>query len=405
VEVIETPLRPVASIKLVNRYRVNLGDIPAFAADIADKGLLQPICILPDGTLIGGERRIRAFQHNEAAGVPTPEEEYRGWTEIPVHVVNLDDLLGGQRSENEFREPFSPREIHNLTRAYKAELERRAQERRGTRTDIVANCHEDAGKTRDKLAALAAQCGSRSFGKGEKVFEAAESYPELYGDIADELERTGNYDAAYVRLVAAQKRNLPKNRPALPEGKFETVVIDPPWDIKRIDLVVAPSPEELDYDTMTDEQIEGFFRDYVLPSLADDAHTFTWTIQSRLQFTINLMERVGLTYVLTMVWHKTTGMQPLNLPKYNCEFVVYARKGSPRFVDTKDFPCCFHGESREHSRKPDEFYDRMRRVTAGPRIDIFSREPREGFVQFGDEVKRFIEQPPLKELTLEDLGL
>jgi len=42
-----------------------------------------------------------------------------------------------------------------------------------------------------------------------------------------------------------------------------------------------------------------------------------------------------------------------------------------------------------HSRKPDEFYDLVKRVTPGPRVDMFSREPRDGFVQCGNEVRKF----------------
>ena len=42
-----------------------------------------------------------------------------------------------------------------------------------------------------------------------------------------------------------------------------------------------------------------------------------------------------------------------------------------------------------HSRKPDEFYDMIRRVTAERRIDVFSREAREGFAQFGNEIAKF----------------
>jgi N6-adenosine-specific RNA methylase IME4 len=44
---------------------------------------------------------------------------------------------------------------------------------------------------------------------------------------------------------------------------------------------------------------------------------------------------------------------------------------------------------REHSRKPDEFYDTVRRVTEGPRVDMFSREPRDGFGQWGIETGKF----------------
>jgi MT-A70 len=64
-------------------------------------------------------------------------------------------------------------------------------------------------------------------------------------------------------------------------------------------------------------------------------------------------------------------------------------KGSPVFVDTRAFPCCFEAPRREHSRKPKEFYEVISRVTLGPRLDIFSRESRAGFAQFGNEISKF----------------
>lgn len=90
-----------------------------------------------------------------------------------------------------------------------------------------------------------------------------------------------------------------------------------------------------------------------------------------------------------MVWYKPGGFQPVGLPQYNCEFVVYGRKGALEFIDTKAFPCCFYAKRREHSRKPDEFYDLIRRVTSGPRADVFSREPHAGFAQYGNEINKF----------------
>lgn len=79
----------------------------------------------------------------------------------------------------------------------------------------------------------------------------------------------------------------------------------------------------------------------------------------------------------------------MGLPQFNCEFVLYARRGSPRFVETKDLFACFNAPRREHSRKPDEFYDVVRRVTGAPRIDVFSRERRNGFDQYGNQTEKF----------------
>ena len=90
-----------------------------------------------------------------------------------------------------------------------------------------------------------------------------------------------------------------------------------------------------------------------------------------------------------MVWHKNGGFQPFGLPQYNAEFVLIGRKGGCDFVDTKAFMLCNNWPRREHSRKPDEFYELISRVTLGPRIDVFSRERREGFDQFGNQTEKF----------------
>jgi N6-adenosine-specific RNA methylase IME4 len=103
-------------------------------------------------------------------------------------------------------------------------------------------------------------------------------------------------------------------------------------------------------------------------------------------------------------------MQPVGLPKWNYEVVVIARRGGAEFLTTQDFPLCFNGTSREHSRKPVEFYDRVRRVSPAPRLDMFSRAPIEGFERHGNEIDRFPEETVVpgrkrKVLLLEELGL
>ena len=155
-------------------------------------------------------------------------------------------------------------------------------------------------------------------------------------------------------------------------------------DVYVIAQLVGPEGEVVGVD-MTEEQLQ----DFDLPSLAaDDCHLFCWATQKYLPMAWRLVHTWGFRYVCTFVWHKPGGFQAVGPPPFNCEFVVYARRDSPKFVDTKDFFTCFTAPRREHNPKLGEFYAVVKRVTAAPRIDVFSRERRDGFAQFGNGVDK-----------------
>ena len=175
------------------------------------------------------------------------------------------------------------------------------------------------------------------------------------------------------------------------DGPFGAVEIDPPWEVEKIDRDLRPNQAEFAYRTMSEDDIVAFWKREMTSRIEPDCHLFLWTTAKYLPTALKIIEAIGFRYVLTMVWRKAGGFQPLDLPQYNCEFVVYARHGSPLFIDTKNFFCCFEGERRQHSRKPGSFYETIRCVTGGSRIDVFSREPRDGFAQYGDECGKFTE--------------
>ena len=165
------------------------------------------------------------------------------------------------------------------------------------------------------------------------------------------------------------------------EGSYDVVVTDPPWPMKRIDRKVAPGNTGFDYPTMSIDAIiaKG------VPA-KPDAHLFIWTTQKFLPDAFRCMDEWGFRYVFLMTWHKSRGMKPFDMPTYNSEFVVYCRRGNPAgFVDTMGFRTSFEGRIREHSRKPDEFYETIARVLGGTKVDLFARQPRRGFEVIGNQ--------------------
>src|SRR5262245_16879308 len=94
-----TPTRRIDEIIIGKRFRRDMGDIAAFGARIKKLvRLVQPIAINPNNELMGGARRLAACK-------------LLGWTHVPVHVVDLDQIIDGEFAENVDRKDFTPSEL------------------------------------------------------------------------------------------------------------------------------------------------------------------------------------------------------------------------------------------------------------------------------------------------------
>jgi len=48
-----------------------------------------------------------------------------------------------------------------------------------------------------------------------------------------------------------------------------------------------------------------------------------------------------------------------------------------------------HGEVREHSRKPESFYELVDKICPGAKLELFGRQQREGWTCWGAESEKF----------------
>ena len=169
-------------------------------------------------------------------------------------------------------------------------------------------------------------------------------------------------------------------------GKFATVVIDPPWPLSQPfglrggGLIGASIQEQ--YGMMSLADIAAL---PIRAVLGDDSLLFCWTVNRFLPDTFAILSAWGCAYAYTMTWVKNGGIQTPVTPMFNAEWCIVGRKGKPQYLDTKAFNTANYWPRGAHSEKPEGFYDLLRRVTPGPRLDIFGRRRIAGFTSWGNE--------------------
>lgn len=186
-----TPI-PIDGIKSGSRFRKDLGDIASLAENIREIGLLHPIVINQKRELICGLRRIEAFK-------------LLGKSEIPVHIVNLDDIVKGEISENTQRKDFSLEEIIQIKKAVEPEIKTESKKRKlsgkpsanfaegsnKSNNNNATSKNYSENQTRAQVAKYVSLYGKKishaTLAKAEKVYDAAQQEPTTFGQIWTDL--------------------------------------------------------------------------------------------------------------------------------------------------------------------------------------------------------------------------
>ncbi|KAL5726833.1 mRNA (2'-O-methyladenosine-N(6)-)-methyltransferase [Ranunculus cassubicifolius] len=164
-------------------------------------------------------------------------------------------------------------------------------------------------------------------------------------------------------------------------GKFGVIMADPPWDIHM----------ELPYGTMADDEMKNLN----VPALQTDGLIFLWVTGRAMELGRDCLEAWGYKRIEEIIWVKTNQLQRiirtgrtghwLNHSKEHC---LVGIKGDPlvnRNIDTD----VIVAEVRETSRKPDEMYPLLERISPRTRkLELFARmhNTHAGWISLGNQL-------------------
>jgi len=173
-------------------------------------------------------------------------------------------------------------------------------------------------------------------------------------------------------------------------GPYATIYADPPWRFMNRTGKVAPEHQRLlRYPTMTHEEI------LELPVnrlAAAQSHLYLWVPNALIAEGLEVMKHWGFTYKTNLVWYKTRidgGPDGRGVGFYFrnvTELVLFGIRGGLRTLPPgRTQVNLIPKRKREHSRKPDEFYDLIEECSPGPYVELFARHARPGWSQWGNE--------------------
>ena len=211
------------------------------------------------------------------------------------------------------------------------------------------------------------------------------------------------------QIVSLTQKTAAQDLVSKVEGRFATVLADPPWQFQNRTGKMAPEHKRLlRYPTM---ELEEIF-ELPIPGLsAATSHLYLWVPNALIAEGLAVMRRWGFTYKSNLVWYKIRrdgGPDGRGVGFYFrnvTELVLFGVRGSMRtLAPGRRQVNLLATRKREHSRKPDELYELIERCSPGPYLELFARHPREGWSQWGNEVVESKEQSrtplPTKQMVL-----
>ena len=190
---------------------------------------------------------------------------------------------------------------------------------------------------------------------------------------------------------------------SFPAEKFNVIYADPPWTFRTWSKEGKGRSPENHYGCMSLADLSAL---PVADLAAEDCALFLWAMDPLLPEGISLMEGWGFRYkTVAFMWAKLNKSAPPMLlirddfftglgywTRANSEMCLLGTRGKPKRV-SKSVKRLVISPRREHSRKPDEVADRIVQLMGDlPRIELFARQSRQGWFNWGNDTEKFNEK-------------
>lgn len=187
----------------------------------------------------------------------------------------------------------------------------------------------------------------------------------------------------------------------IPAGGFKAILADPPWSFKSWSdkgknrapdfMVRQKGLAERHYKTLDLRDVAAL---PVNELAARDSVLFLWAVDCMLPDALKIGEGWGFTFkTVAFTWAKTksNGGYHIGLGYWtrgNPEQCLLFTRGSPK-RQSASVRQLITAPRREHSRKPDETYERIEALCGGPYLELFARTARPGWAAWGNDAGRW----------------